>query len=226
MVIFPLVFHSIIFMQNIKNYRIRRSDYLNAQQEALSIFSDNVAKRCIGDSYKSVAQYANVVAEASVNYRNALLEAGTKDRVKISIKNEMKKLLIEALDVLVFMMEKQEEMSLVYVLEAGFQVRAESNSGNRNAELSAPKIIRAQSTGVRGELRMSVEFEDKTIIRQVNYEFSEDQGLTWKEGKFYNGTSFIWSQLPSMNNLMIRSRATGTRERISPWSPVLVTDVF
>jgi hypothetical protein len=209
-----------------RNLKIRKSDYQSASQEQLSIFSDNIALKGTSKNYQSIAPQFEVVRDAATNFRNALNDAVTRDQVKIAIKNEKKALLINALNVLVFMIETHPEVSLVFILEAGFQVRAEAVTSNRNAELGAPLILRAESTGVRGELRLEAEIADKTSVTQVIYEYSADQGQTWQNGKYTKGKSFVMSQLPSINNLMIRSRATGTRERVSQWSPVLVADVF
>jgi hypothetical protein len=210
------------------NPKILKSEYLRLSQEGLSIFSENVVKLCLSGIYIAVLTQVKALSIASDEYRVALLDAAGKERTKVYLKNEKKKALINALNLLATMLEVQPEISLTFIWGAGFKEQSDKTVVTRSKEASfeVPKIITAESTGKRGELRLELEPNKSVGFVQFAFEYSNDKGEVWHNGTYSTGSKFVWERLPSSSDLMIRSRSLGTRKRRSDWSSVQLVAVL
>jgi hypothetical protein len=205
--------------------KIDRSFYREAPQDELSIIADNIGMLCAHKSYDVVSIQSKAMVVIADEYRVALREAVGNDKFKNAVKREKKKQLIKALNLLATHIELVPDLTESYIVGAGFKPRnaAVKRSGG---VLAIPTILRASSTGVRGELLMQIELTDRVGFSQLAFEYSIDQGETWKNGTYSSSFKFTWTQLPSSNEMLIRTRAIGTSKRKSEWSEVVTTAVF
>jgi hypothetical protein len=204
--------------------KIRKTAYQLLSQAELSTYAQNVANNCVSGTFESVRAEVNAVRAASEAFATALAAARSKDTVKVGIKNEKQTELINALNTLVNAVEAMPEFSTVILLEAGFSpYKRRSNS---TGDLENPSIVRAESTGKRGELKIEVEDTNGEAFKQFCFEYSTDQGRVWHNGRYSGRRSFVWNNLPASSDVQLRCRVTGTRDRISDWSAVYVAAVL
>jgi hypothetical protein len=208
-----------------KDLRIDRSVYRQAQQDELSIIADNIGVLCAEKSYESVSTESRAMVVCADEYRVALREAEGNDKFKNAVKKEKKKQLIKALNLLATVIEMTPDLTESYIIGAGFTPRS-ATTRKSNGVLGIPTILRASSTGVRGELLMQIELTDRQGFSQLAFEYSIDKGETWKNGMYSGSMKFTWTQLPSSYEMLIRTRTIGTRKRKSEWSEVVTTAVF
>jgi hypothetical protein len=206
--------------------KIIRSEFTRAKRDALATFSENVAVKTTVGKYGAVAKESELVRRLTMEYRTALTEANGGDKAKTIILNDVQEQLVAALKTLATLIELQPEASELYYVEAGFSVTAEKKSSNNKTQLDTPQILKSMSTGIKGELRMEFEEIKDSGFRKFSLEYSADQGATWQNGTYTGRRKFLYANLPSSADLLLRARAIGTHDRLSPWSAVVSSAVL
>jgi hypothetical protein len=206
--------------------KIKRPDFTDSNQEGVAIFAENVSVKCVGGQYKAVANEVANVSSLSSTFRGALTDASGGDKAKGIIAKTIFAQLVTALKTLATMLELQPEASELYYVEAGFNVVEEKKVSYNRTQIVTPLILKSMSTGIKGQLRMELDEIKESGFRKFSLEFSTDQGATWQNGKYTGRRKFVYSDLPSTSDLMVRARAIGTHDRVSPWSTVVTAAVL
>jgi hypothetical protein len=162
-------------------------------------------------------------------FRLAVSDAKTGDDLKREYRDEAMANLMSALLTLADHLDIIPDATAIFYKEAGFQIRNENGAktSSANEELPAPQITKAISTGLKGELSLKIDMEDVTGFKQFALEFSEDNGQSWKTNDSFTARkTYTWRKLPSNAALVLRARATGSHDRVSTWSNIVMTPVI
>jgi hypothetical protein len=197
---------------------INRRTYRDATQANLALFAENVLMRTKGVAeFAFMANAVEALEGPLSQYSRALARAQNRGRAEISAKNDARELLKAALNAIADQLENHPDIGDTLILEAGF----ETTGNNRNTALapSAPKVLKALTTGKKGELRIVLSSDMLSGTRYFHAcEYSEDQGQTWQNGVYRPSRSFVLQDLPSSNQLLLRFRTIGPGGRVSNWS--------
>jgi hypothetical protein len=209
----------------LKKARIRKTDYQKGGQDNLAMYAENVVTKCTDKSFDPVRAFVTPVVEASTVYRKALTDAAGGGRVVVELKNVARENLLTKLDALATNLQSQPNATAAYLMNAGFDLVKERTS-NADKVLNKPSIKAAMPTSQKGQLIIEVDKGNTTGVLQLGYEYTVDQGATWKNGTYSSRSRFLMTNLPSATEIMLRARALGTHEKVSDWSEVFVASVY
>jgi hypothetical protein len=204
--------------------RIRRSDFIQSTQDNLAVFAENVVAKCADKAYDPVKAFITPVVEASANYRKALTDAALGGKVFTELKKVAKESLIKKLGVLASLLEVQPNATNAYLLGAGFSLFRDRTS-NAEKSIFKPTILKAKPNGQVGQLVLEIDKGNSSGIQSIGYEFSEDNGETWKNGSYSNRSTFVMPGLPTGKDILIRARSLGTYDKVSEWSDAFMAFV-
>ncbi len=134
--------------------------------------------------------------------------------------------LVQALDQLATALELLEQGNGQLIINAGFLLQ--QDTGLRySGRLPAPVILRANSTGKKGEVRMLI--DDMAPVSAVTnhaIEYSVDRGNGWQNGQYNSHRNFVASGLPPARDLWLRVKTLGRGNNRSEWSEPVVVGVL
>ncbi|MDX1910185.1 MAG: hypothetical protein SFV22_01805 [Saprospiraceae bacterium] len=197
---------------------INRRAYRDATQANLVLFAENVLLRTRGIPEFAFASASIEAIEAPLaQYTHALALAQNRGRAEVSAKNDARETLVLAINHLADLLESQSDIGETRILQAGFDLRI--NSSRPDFEPPSPQVMKAITTGKKGELRVQLASDSSGKASVMHAcEYSEDQGQTWKNGVYRPSRSFVLQGLPSTNQLLLRFRTIGSGGRLSAWS--------
>jgi len=92
--------------------------------------------------------------------------------------------------------------------------------------LHPPEIVRAFSTGKKGELRINLRNFFPKAVRTHAFEYSLDQGASWKNGEYNSNRTFVVNGLPHAAEMWIHVKSLGSGAAKSGWSEPMVVAVL
>ena len=202
--------------------KITRRVYRTLRQADLMSFAENVLNRTkTNPAYAALGPEVQTLETYLRDYTQLLAKARMGSPEDTLAKEYAKKKLREHLDVVASALESNAANDALFIVNAGFTPRAQSQRFTGPVE--PPRNLRASGTGRRGEIRIGLEDPMPGIVRTHALEFSLDQGASWQNGTYHSKSNFVVTNLPHSPELWIRVCALATRGRKSEWSePVMV----
>jgi hypothetical protein len=205
------------------NAKIARRAYRRGRQADLASFADNVFNRTNNvPAYASVQSSVTNLTPLLTRYKETLAAARNRGVSEVLAKNIARIELMRQLDVIADMVETLADGNPQIIVDAGFSLQ--QSSGQRFAgELPPPVILRAQSTGKKGEVRIVLDDLIPGAVRTHAIEYSLDRGIGWQNGEYNSRRNFIAKGLPHASELWIHLKSIGNGDSKSQWSePVAV----
>lgn len=199
--------------------------YRRARQSALATFAESVLNRTQSNpAYQTLQPQVETLAVSLTTYRNALAAAQNHGRAEISAKNLARTDLRRRLHALAGALETLAADDPQLIFDAGFSTKQSTTV--RLLQLPKPSILRAFSTGKKGEIRVQVEDETpgSTLLYALEYSLSRDGG--WQNGAYHNHLQFTVGDLPRADELWIRIRCLGRKGLKSEWSEPMSVSVL
>ena len=208
------------------NTKIARQTFRRAAQSELVPFADNVLKR-IKDvaAYSTLQPLAAQVSVARDLYAVALAAARNRGASEILAKNLSKAELLKQLDLLADGLAALAEGDTQRIVDAGFSPQ-ESTSLRYSNQMPAPVILRATSTGKKGQLRIVINDFIPKVVRSHALQYSLDKGVTWKNGAYNSRRNFVVHKLPHSPEMWLQAMSLGIGDHKSEWSEPTVTAVL
>ncbi len=190
---------------------------------ALALFTETVCQRIKGVAgYEALQTRIESIRELLDRYNASLVAARNRGISEIMVKNRNHRNLIELLNLLAADLEIAAADNEQLIVDAGFDLRAERGPAF-SGKLPPPEILKAGSTGRRGEVRLVLKNAFPRAVTMHAVEYSADLAESWRNGSYHSRQIFTVEGLPSSGNLMIRVKGLGNAGRKSEWSdPVLV----
>lgn len=211
--------HSIFMLPSIK---VLRREYALLQQAELASFAANIVRRTLdAAAYAPVKPQVTALHLALQTYTEALADNRRTGTAQTVAKDRAKAALLAALNELASAIEQQAGDDPLYIVQAGFSRWKERV--DYAGPVLPPVNLRASGTGRRGEVRLSFDRPQPTLVRSYAMQYSADNGATWKNGAYAQRSNFVLRDLPHCPSLLIRVSILATRSRQSDWSePVVV----
>jgi hypothetical protein len=209
-------------MQN--QAKVLRGAFQRIRQAQLTVYVDNVVKRTLNHpNYAAVQAQVAALADDLQAYNNALtaaLRGGVSETVS---KDLVKARMLGSLDALCTAIEQQPLADAAFIAGAGLSTW--NGRQGDTGEISPPRSIQVKSTGLRGQVQVTI--SDPKVSGTLNYavEYSADNGATWTNGTYSSRRTFTVNNLPAGRDLKIRIRVLGTKARHSAWSELLTAAV-
>lgn len=206
--------------------KIARQAYRRLPENELYHFIDNVYRRM-----KEVPAYASLQVRVDAlfiplqQYVSALAAARNRGISEILVKNLMRKTVIGLVDELVPELEILAAGREQLIVQAGFRVQLANGARFKGGVLPAPQIVRAISTGKKGQIRISLKNTFPRAVRTHAFEFSLDQGLTWSRSEYNSNINFVVNGLPHAPDMWVRVRSLGAGTNKSEWSETVIVAV-
>jgi hypothetical protein len=208
-------------------FKILRTAYRRLPQDQLAIFAKDVLDRTQNvPEYSAIQKEVEVMAPLALEYPENLTKSrkgNVEDRVR---KELLKGRLIQQIDSLATVVETKANAlgDVLYILQAGFTpVNARQIS---TGPVETARNLHAVSTGLPGQIRITLEDPSTNIVRTHEVRYSTDQGQTWVTCAHSVKTNFIVDGLPNLTALWIQVRILASRDRFSPWTQHVVVSVL
>ncbi len=202
--------------------KIARDMYRGATQTDLVAFTENVLQRTSGPAYESLQNQREPLTGLLADYYTKLTAALNRGTAEMLARKNAQLALLEQLDTFATALETLAKQNEHLIVEAGFRVHKSRNL-RTDVELPVPLILRAISTGLKGQIQVVV--DDQTDARKVAthaFEYSTDREH-WTNGTYCSRRKFKVSGLPRAQDVWVRLRSLGYNERRSEWTePTLV----
>ncbi len=188
--------------------RLLDAELLKFAREVVSLMKGNA---------KYTDEQSQVTAvEAQIEvFQVASTKAADGTTAFINDSNTQREDLLAKLVVLAKLLEVHTTEGQAFFTEAGFVVRQKPVKSD--APLRMPVIedvLRDVKSGsIRGMLK-----DFPKGVRQIAVEFSEDNGITWRNGTYSTGKRFKLEGLVPRQDYLVRVRYVGTFQRMSDWS--------
>lgn len=206
--------------------KIARMPYQRARKSSLAAFSENVLKRTLNvAAYQAIQGEVEPLPALLTTYRNALVAAHNLGRSETTAKNLAQTALIRQLDAVAAALETLAGEDVQLVIDAGFTVH-QSLGLRYSDQLPQPSIVKAESTGKKGEIRLLIDDIVPKAVLTHAVEFSTDQGVTWQNGTYNSYRNFIVKDLPHTRDLWLRLRSIGHGDNKSEWSEIVSVAVL
>lgn len=204
--------------------KVLRGAFQRIGQTQLTVYVDNVVKRTLNHpNYAAVQPQVTALADALQAFNNTLtaaLRGGVSDTVN---KDLAKAKLLSSLDAFCTAIEQQPLADAAFIANAGLSTwnGRQGDSG----EIAPPRSIQVKSTGLRGQVQVTI--SDPKAGGTLNYalEYSADNGATWANGAYSSRRTFMVNDLPASRDLKLRIRVLGTKSRYSAWSELVTAAV-
>ena len=207
--------------------KIARQAYRKSRQTDLLTFAEHVYKRMKGSGvYAALQDKIEALAAPIQQYAAALAAARNRGLSEVLAKNLIRRALIRLLDALALALEDMAGDQEQLFIDAGFSVAQEQGLRFSGNELPAPQILRIFSTGIKGEIRVSLRDAFPKSVRTHAAEFSPDRGQNWKNGVYNSNNMFTITGLPREEELWIRIMSLGNGSKKSAWSQPVVVSVL
>ena len=205
------------------NSKIARQAYRRTRQADLASFADNVFNRTNGvPAYATIQPVITALSAPLTRYKETLAAARNRGMSEVLAKNLARTELLRQLEAAANAVETLAADNPQIIVDAGFSVQ--QNTGQRyTGELPPPVILRAYSTGKKGEVRIMLDDVIPGAVRTHAIEYSLDRGTGWQNGEYNSRRSFIAKGLPHSPELWIHLKSIGNGDNKSQWSePVAV----
>jgi hypothetical protein len=204
--------------------KVLRGAFQRVGQAQLTVYVDNVVKRTLNHpNYTAVQAQVTALADDLQAFNNALtaaLRGGVSDTVN---KDLAKAKLLGSLNAFCTAIEQQPQADAAFIANAGLSTwnGRQGDSG----EIAPPRSIQVKSTGLRGQVQVTI--SDPKVVGTLNYavEYSADNGANWTNGTYNSRRIFTVNNLPPSRDLKIRIRVLGTKARHSAWSELVTAAV-
>jgi hypothetical protein len=208
------------------NSKIARQAYRRTRQADLASFADNVFNRTNGvPTYATIQASITALAPSLTHYKETLAASRNRGIAEVLAKNLAREELLRQLDIVANAAETLAGGNPQIIVEAGFTIQ--QSSGQRyTGELPPPVILRAFSTGKKGEIRISLDDIVPTAVRTHAIEYSLDKGSNWQNGEYNSRRNFIAKGLPHSPELWIHLKSVGHGDKKSQWSEPTVVAVL
>ncbi len=203
--------------------KVARQAYRRARQNDLVSFSENIITRMTGSAtYATLQPQVQALSDAVTRYAETLAAARNRGMAEVLAKNLAKAALVAQLDVVASALDIVVAGNPQLIVDAGFPV-PQSPGQRYTGKLPAPAILRAFSTGKKGEVRVLLDdFAPEAVLTHA-IEYSEDRGNTWKNGEYHSRRKFVVNGLPHAADLWLHVKSVGHGNNRSEWSePVAV----
>ncbi len=205
--------------------KIARNMYRGATQTDLVAFTENVLQRTGGPAYQALQTQREPLTGLLADYYNKLTAAMNRGTAEMLARKNAQLALLEQLDAFATALETLAKQNEHLIVEAGFRVHKSRNVRN-DGELPVPLIVRAITTGVKGQIQVVV--DDQTEARAIAthaFEYSTDREH-WTNGTYCSRRRFKVSGLPRAQDIWVRMRSLGYNERRSEWTEPVVVAVL
>jgi hypothetical protein len=191
-------------------------------QAVLRTHSNDVATDTVDKpTYAAVSDEADDVKLKSDAYDLACTNAANGGIGLVETKNKRKKELLLALDALGNALQATFTGDYTYIINAHYDYR--KNPQQSNEPLPDPDLEFAVNGVLSGTVNGKVS-NFPTGVKTVAVEYSDDNGLTWKNGTYSTGKKFTLSGLTPRTDYLIRVFFHGSHQRTS--NPSVVKPVF
>lgn len=159
-------------------------------------------------------------------YTNSLTEAQNRGRSEVLAKNNAQAALVQQLDVIATNLNLLAQGDAQMIVNAGFTLQ-QSTGVRYTDKLPAPVVVRAVSTGKRGEVRIVLDDQvPATVVATHAVEYSLDRESGWQNGTYHSHRSFVADGLPRAEALWLRLKSIGHGNKRSDWSEPVVVAVL
>lgn len=198
--------------------RIARQAYRRARQTDLASFADNVFNRTNNvPAYAPLQPVITALAVPLTRYKETLAASRNRGMTEVLAKNLAREELLRQLDLVANAVESLAADNLQIIMEAGFTTQ--QSTGQRYiGELPAPVILRAFSTGKKGEIRIMLDDIVPAAVRTHAIEYSLNRESGWQNGEYNSRRNFILKGLPRASELWIHLKSVGYGDNKSQWS--------
>ena len=203
--------------------KIARQAYRRIRQTDLATFADNVFNRTNGvPAYAAIQSAIMALADPLSRYKETLAASRNRGLSEVLAKNIAREELLEQLETVANAVESLASGNPQIIVDAGFSMQI-STAQRYNGELPQPVILRAFSTGKKGEVRLVVDDIIPNAVLTHVIEYTIDKNGAWQNGYYNSRRSFTLKGLPNTTELWIHLKSVGHGESKSEWSePVLV----
>lgn len=219
-------FQPLHFFTAMKIFKIVRRAYLRARQDELATYVENVYTRTKDvPAYEPLQFRVDMLFEPLAQYKAALLKAKNRGLSEVGAKNQGRERLISVFDPFVTNLVEFAGNNIQLLIDAGLTVRAE-RAIPFTGTIPEPEIVRAISTGKRGQIRITLKDALPNVVVTHAVEYSTDGGQTWTNCTYHNNRNFVVSGLPASGSLLIRVKALGKSGKNSEWSETMTVAVL
>lgn len=131
-------------------------------------------------------------------YETALAAARNRGMAEVALKNEAQKNLLETLDKIADALDLKADSHPTLLTGAGFSFQ--QSPIRFVGQIATPEVLRVNSTGRRGEIRVQLSDEMPSVVLIHAMEYSQDKGSTWQNGTYHNRSNFVVGGLPAGNS--------------------------
>lgn len=157
-------------------------------------------------------------------YETALAAARNRGMAEVALKNEAQKNLLETLDKIADALDLKADSHPTLLTGAGFSFQ--QSPIRFVGQIAAPEVLRVNSTGRRGEIRVQLSDEMPSVVLIHAMEYSQDKGSTWQNGTYHNRSNFVVGGLPAGTELQFRFKSIGRGDNKSEWSEPVMSGVL
>lgn len=209
-------------------FKIKQGSWLNLNDGILDTMSTTAALiLSVEADYPEVKEEAKELTEKANAYHLAFSRfnqfGGIDNR---DVKDAARALLHDAHEVVAEKLEATSNGNRDYLTRPGYKVDNRSSIPSR-ARILPPDFQLVESKKVRGRVKFILKSANPKEIKGVIGKYSEDNGLTWIEGRIIQfGLNFTLDGQASGKAVLYQFMFRATNHRESDWSEVVRVDVF
>lgn len=189
-----------------RHYKVFTDDELRSFEVDVVTATVDVA------AYLAVKPQADAVEVAGDEFATACTNAADGGTALISTKNTKRKALLKKLDALGTALQLTVGTDLDYILKAHYKIVEPGEKSD--APLPDPELDSVKCGVLSGTVKGSVKAFPKGVT-SIAVEYSDDNGLTWKNGTYSSGKKFLLEGLISRHDYLVRVTYHGTFQRTS-----------
>ncbi|MCC6722872.1 MAG: hypothetical protein IT258_00080 [Saprospiraceae bacterium] len=197
-----------------RHYKEKTDGDLIKFEQAVLLATDSVA------AYDAVKDQVAAVKTAAAEFETAVANAAGGGTSLTDTKNQKRDLLLAKLDLLGTALQLTVKEDVTYITNAHYQVRIQ---GERSSEPLPDPELDFVNAGVLSGTTVGKVKDFPKGVKSIAVEYSEDDGLTWKNGTYTTGKKFTVSGMAPRKEYLVRVLYHGTFQRTSnPSKPLPV----
>lgn len=191
-------------------------DFKKFSNAELQVFAENVVEKTKAvPAYHDEQAQVLIVETATTAFATAIIEASTRDHVKIEIRDQKRVVLENELVQLAKLLQLHIDKGEDFYLAAGFQVR---KTPVKHLNPLPRPVLRYVKQGVKSGSVDGESSDWPASVKEIAAEYSVDNGLNWVNSTYSTGKRFTMEGLVPRAEYFIRISYLGTHQRRSDWS--------
>lgn len=200
--------------------KVKMTSFKKKNEDEFNVFGILLSTNGKDKDFDAFRSTIDRLTTESTAYNDSLIKAKNGGPLEVKLKNDAKDALMTTISIYANFINGAGIENPDLIIKSGFEYSStERFRPSPNLNLAAPFGLSVSTEGLsQGELLLSFQLEDPSLVLKNSAELSYDGGKIWTAALFFSGKKVVLKNLTRRTDFLIRVRSFGTYSRVSDYS--------